>query len=423
MKDGARTDADPLVGGSVAAAFEEVREQFAREAADSRGGSGFCAYVDGVPVVDLWAGEARPGVAWSHDTLSVLFSCTKALTALCLQVLADRGLLEVDAPVARYWPEFAQAGKERVLVRHVLDHTSGVLGLPDAAGLLDWDGGGWDDYDAIAARLAAAAPAWEPGTQAAYHAVTSGWLSGELVRRVDGRTLGAFFREEIAEPLELDLWIGTPARQRERLALLHGFPDAAPSEDEAYMLEVEREHLERPDTLLAQSLIHMHGATIVADPVAFFGNPRVQAVEIPASNGSGTAHGLARMHALLAMGGELDGVRLVSAASVARFGAVSSSSPSAIWPWRELRLPSGRVARAPITRWALGYALDSPSPEDMQILGPVEEAFGAGGLGGQLGFCDPVGRVAVGYLRSDLRRDFAAAGRIVEALYACLDAA
>src|SRR6185436_19233400 len=124
------------------------------------------------------------------DTMSTLFSCTKGLAALSAQILADRGLVDVEAPVARYWPEFAQAGKERVLVRHVLGHSAGVIALPDAGDLLDWDGRGWDDYDAIAARLAAASPAWEPGTKVGYHAITCGWLTQELVRRIDGRTLG-----------------------------------------------------------------------------------------------------------------------------------------------------------------------------------------------------------------------------------------
>ncbi len=176
----------------VAAGFEPAREAFGQGATDlGDGGGAFCAYVEGVPVVDLWGGTARPGQPWESDTRAVLMSLTKGLAALCVQILVDRGQVDVDAPVSAYWPEFAASGKEKVLVRHVLTHTAGVLSFPGEPELLGLDGTGWDDYDAIADGLAAATPSWEPGTRFGYHALTFGWLLGEIIRRVSGRRVGS----------------------------------------------------------------------------------------------------------------------------------------------------------------------------------------------------------------------------------------
>jgi CubicO group peptidase (beta-lactamase class C family) len=182
------------------------------------GGGALCVYVDGVKVVDVWAGEAKPGVAWKDDTLATIMSSTKGLTALCAQILYDRGLLDIDAPVSEYWPEFAQAGKDKALVRHILNHTVGVLAFPGTEDFLDLDGSGWDQLEEIAARLAATPPAWEPGTRTTYHALTCGWLTGELIRRITGKTVGTFLETEVTKPLDVDIWIGTPVDAQQRLA-------------------------------------------------------------------------------------------------------------------------------------------------------------------------------------------------------------
>ena len=182
------------------------------------GGGSFAVLLHGEAILDLWGGTARPGQPWKQDTLAVMFSATKGLAGICVMLLTDRGLLDPDALVTDYWPEFGQAGKQRTTVRQVLEHTAGLIGLRGHADLLEWDGTGFDQYDAIAARLASTPPAWEPGTKQGYHALTYGWIVGELVRRVDGRTIGTFFREEVAEPLGLDTWIGTPAADVGRVA-------------------------------------------------------------------------------------------------------------------------------------------------------------------------------------------------------------
>jgi CubicO group peptidase (beta-lactamase class C family) len=165
------------------------------------GGGAFAAYRNGEPLVDIWAGSSAPGVAWTAGTRAVVMSATKGLTAMCAHVLFDRGQLDVDAPVEKYWPEFAAAGKGATLVSELLSHRAGCIGVPDADGLLSWDGRGWDDTVAIAAAIAAGPPAWSPGSRHGYHALSFGWLVGELVRRIAGVSLGTFFRTEVAQPL------------------------------------------------------------------------------------------------------------------------------------------------------------------------------------------------------------------------------
>ncbi|HZT79803.1 MAG TPA: serine hydrolase domain-containing protein, partial [Gemmataceae bacterium] len=186
--------------------FRAVGEEFERNFAE-RGevGASVCVTVDGSTAVDLWGGVAdrRTGRPWDRDTIGVVWSCTKGAVALCAHVLASRGLLDLDAPVARYWPEFAQVGKEGITVRLVLSHEAGLPAVRAPLGA-----GDLYDWAAMTRALAAEAPFWPPGTRQGYHAATFGHLVGELVRRVSGRGLGAFFRDEIAGPLRLDFHLG-----------------------------------------------------------------------------------------------------------------------------------------------------------------------------------------------------------------------
>jgi CubicO group peptidase (beta-lactamase class C family) len=193
------------VKGFVAPGFERVAETLGagatltlsgreRRADLGDGGGAFCAFADGECLVDVWTGLAAPdGRAWEKDTRAVIMSSTKGMTTLCAHILEDRGELDLDALVTRYWPEFGQAGKSATTVRQLLSHQSGAIGVPDADRLLSWDGSGWKDSDVIAADIAGGEPAWESGTRHGYHGVTFGWLVGELVRRVSGQSLGTFF--------------------------------------------------------------------------------------------------------------------------------------------------------------------------------------------------------------------------------------
>ncbi len=398
--------------------FEQVLNSWT-EIDLGRGGGAFCAYVNGEKVVDLWAGHARPGVEWTYETSTTLYSTTKALAAVCAQLLCDRGQLDVDAPVSTYWPEFAQAGKDSALVRHILNHTVGVLGLPDAGSLLDFDGNGWDDYDAIAERLAAATPAWEPGTRNSYHAISYGWLVGELVRRITGQTIGAFFRAEIAEPLGLELWIGAPENVQARSAeLINADLDSAP-EIVQWIQRSLMDSQRDPATPIGQQGVAMHGSSVIEQGASFFGKAAVRSAEIPGAGGIGTARGLARMFSMLSMGGEIDGNRFLSADSVRLFSTETVRGPAATWP--DLRMPDGTALPAMTERWGLGYQLNDQSPTAAASFTSLDTSFGHTGLGGQLGFADPVNRVAVGFVRSHSAFDWGASDALTDALYACLD--
>ncbi len=194
------------IHGTVAPGFESVRDTFAANFAKGlESGASVAVTQNGVFVADLWAGDADPdGQPWQQDTLVNVYSTTKTMTAMSVLILADRGLIDLTAPVARYWPEFGQNGKQQITVSQVMSHSAGLAGFSPALEsieqLYDWDG--------ICSRLAAMAPWWEPGSVSGYHALTQGYLQGEIVRRVDGRSIGRFFREEIAQPLGADFHIG-----------------------------------------------------------------------------------------------------------------------------------------------------------------------------------------------------------------------
>ena len=356
--------------GHVAAGFEPVFDAFEENfAVRGEVGAEFCAYVAGECVVNIWAGMATPDRPWAEDTLVFLFSVTKGPTALVAQILADRGLMDVDAPIATYWPEFAAQGKDLALVRHILSHT---LGLPSFPGYWDLvsadDAAGWHRNDEIAARLAAAPLAWEPGTNFGYHSMSYGWLVGELVRRIDGRTLGTFFADEVARPLGLDLWIGLPVEQHGRVARLLRDPDPA-----AELLKA----LWAPDNPAGAALFV---GPERRSPVDLANDPDLWTAEAPAINGIGDARSVARMYAMLAGGGALDGVRIVSEESVFAHSAEQARGTDAVF---------GGASRV-----ALGYGRSTPGGLS---LGPNDEAFGMQGIGGAVGYADPVAEVGFGY--------------------------
>lgn len=244
------------VGGTVAAGFEPVGEAFESNFAE-RGdvGAACCVYLDGRPVVDLWGGlaDARTGQEWAEDTLTLVYSTTKGVTAICAHHLAERGQLDLDAPVSTYWPEFAAAGKEGATVRHLLSHRAGLPAFDTKLAVeqaLAWE-------PAVEA-LAAQAPLWDPGRRHGYHAVTYGWLVGEVIRRATGRSVGRYLADEIAGPLGLDLWIGLPEAEEGRVARL--IPASLPAfsrDDLAAMPPAQLERLRAmadPGSLMQRAL-------------------------------------------------------------------------------------------------------------------------------------------------------------------------
>ena len=377
------------IEGTTAAGFDEVREVFERNF-DEHGevGAGFAVYVDGEPVVEITGGVTTDGAPYDDRTLQMVFSSTKGATAICAHLLSQRGELDLHAPVVQYWPEFGAHGKDQIPVSWLLSHRSGLIDTtrtmtPDE--MLDWD--------TVTAALADSTPLWEPGTQHGYHAVTYGWLVGEVVRRVSGRSLGEFFADEVAGPLGLDFWIGLPDEQVDRVSKLipmsppEGLPmlmaeegagsadgDGAAPTGLVQLLDM----LLGPGNLAGRALSAPGGA---AGDEQIWNEPRTWAAQIPAANGVTNAVSLARMYA--AVVGEVDGVRLLSPESV----------NAAIEPQVE---GADAVLMFPIP-FGLGFMRHSDfSP----FAGP--RSFGHYGAGGSVGFADPDRRLAVGYTMNQM---------------------
>ncbi len=339
------------VAGFVAPGFEPVADLLAggarvvvgdreRTTDLGAGGGALAAYVDGELVIDVWSGYTAPGVPWSRDTTAVIMSATKGLSTMCAHLLYDRGDLDVDAPVVEYWPEFGAAGKEHTLVRQLLSHQSGAIAVPDADSFMSWDGAGWDDTIAIAEAIAAAPPAWEPGSAHGYHGLTFGWLVGELVRRVAGASLGTYFGREVAQPLGAECRIGTPSEELAHVArVIEWTPRTRPRRDRLTAID--------PDSLAGRSVLAGPDGSLFSDAqgvprfASFMNTPAVLNAEIGAIGATGTARGLARIYAALASGEEL-----VSRASVARFSEQQVCGKDTV-----MRVP---------TRWAIGYTRESP---------------------------------------------------------------
>jgi CubicO group peptidase (beta-lactamase class C family) len=370
------------------------------------GGGAFCAFVEGECVVDLWTGSAgADGKAWEEDTRAVIMSSTKGMTTLCAHILEDRGELDLHAPVARYWPEFAQAGKSATTVRQLLSHQSGAIAVPGADELLGWDGRGWKDSEAIAAAIASGEPAWEPGTRHGYHGVTFGWLVGELVRRISGQSLGTLFKEQVAGPLGVadSISIGTPASELASVATVMEFPIKPAAKGALRSID--------PASKSGRSVLAGAHGSLFADEqgeprfAAFMNQPDVLAAQIGALGATATARALARTYMALAAGEEL-----VSRASVERFRTEQVCGRDAV-----MGVP---------TRWAVGYTLESPAlvPGAPPMHGPNDGAFGHMGAGGQIGFADPSTHVAVGFVRNHLESQALPlmGAVLVEVLYSCL---
>jgi len=378
--------------GSVAPGFERVRAAFARNF-DEHGevGGAVCVVLDGRRVVDLWGGSADPltGEPWLSDTLALVFSTTKGITAACIAMLVERGELEVDAPVARYWPEFAAAGKQDVTLRMVLSHRVGLPAIDGDFTLEEVLG-----HDAVCAAIAAQAPAWPPGSKHGYHVRSYGWMLGEIVRRVTGETLGAFIAREIAKPLGVDFFLGLPEEQEVRVA-----PIIAPPKETDPKAIALREQFMGPDTLLGRAL---SGPSNLFEYGPMWNTRALHAAEMPSSNGICSARGLARTYAALV--GEVDGVRLLSRESVARACEVQSEGSDAV-----ILVPM---------RFGLGFSLPPSLPPACP-----ESCFGHAGAGGSLGFADSRRRLGFGYVMNQMKLGLvgdARASGLTEALYACL---
>jgi CubicO group peptidase (beta-lactamase class C family) len=353
--------------GFVHPDFHGIARLFGRQLRRTTGGAAVAVYFQGELVVDLWGGRRTEDEPWQRDTLAMCFSTTKGAASAALHLLADRGQIDYDTPVAAYWPQFAQGGKERVTVRHVLTHSAGLHRMrtliDSAHRMLDWE------Y--MVAALERAEPAYVPGSRHGYHALTYGWLVGELVRRVSGRPIARFVDEELARPLGLDgMYVGCPPEHRSRVAPLA--PMAAP---------IGRRLGLRPGAVMGGPVGRIPALLgLPVNPRRFVNallprgiedvlwGPEVMDAEIPAANGFFTARSLAKLYAMLAGGGQVGGVRLLSPETVTRIGVVHSRGPDLV-----LVLPMG---------WRLGYH------SAFTTRGAVRGAFGHFGFGGSGGWAD-----------------------------------
>ncbi|GAB7108972.1 serine hydrolase domain-containing protein [Streptomyces phaeofaciens JCM 4814] len=383
------------VHGAVAEGFEPVREAFARnfEVLGDRGAA-VAVYRDGHRVVDLWGGtrDVDGTAPWEHGTAQIVRSATKGVAAAVLLLLHQRGELDLDAPVGSYWPEYKAAGKERTLVWHLLAHRAGVpvldrpLTPAEAA-----------DPDLGAAAVAAQAPAWEPGTGHGYHAQTYSWLTGELVRRITGRTVGEWIADEIAGPLDADLWVGLPAARRARVGRV-GQIDA-PAQTGTLRTRPKQSVADAyadPDSLTRR-------AFAAITPLPDENDPGYRAAVLPASNGIATADGLARFYASLI--GEVDGGTRLFTPETAELARGERSAGA------------DRVLVVH-TRFGLGPMLHGAASP---LLSPT--SFGHPGRGGALGLADPESGLAFGYVTNGFRTSVTADPRAQALLRAVRTAA
>jgi CubicO group peptidase (beta-lactamase class C family) len=375
------------IHGFVGPGLEPVRDAFAANFENGlECGASVAVTLNGEPVIDLWAGDTAPGGnPWQQSTLVNVYSTTKTMAAMCMLMLADRGEIDFAAPVARYWPEFAHNGKAAITVSHVMSHSAGLPGfeppLENVELLYDWQ--------AICERLAAMEPWWQAGTQSGYHAITQGYLQGEILRRVDGRSLGQFFREEIATPLGADFHIGLPASEDDRVAELIP-PDGPPPG----LVDLD------PESIAVRA---SRGAALTGK------EPHTRAwraAEIPAAGGIGNARSIARIHSALACEGSVDDVRLLSAAGVAR-------------AMEEQVRGVDMVLGVPMV-FGNGFGISDP----IFPVSPNPRCFFWGGWGGSLSLIDLDARLSFAYtmnkMDADLMGDVRGIG-LVGAVYAALE--
>ncbi|WP_171117188.1 MULTISPECIES: serine hydrolase domain-containing protein [Streptomyces] len=387
------SEREPQIHGHCDARFAAVRAAFQENFRERQElGAAVTVVVDGVTVVDLWGGWADPARTrpWERDTLVNVWSTSKGPVALCAHILADRGLLDLDAPVATYWPEFAAAGKESVLVRHLLSHRAGLSGLREPHSFADLC-----DWEVTTRRLAAMEPWWEPGTRSGYHALTYGHLVGEVVRRVSGLLPGAFLEREVTGPLGVDFTIGLPEKDAVRAAeLTHR--RVSPSTEQAAIF-----------SQLAPAAVA--ALTNPAVGAAEANTPEWRAAEIPAANGHGTARAVAALYGILAGRGSYGGRRVLSPEAAERVRAGQGSRRDLV-----LGVGLGRDTEA-----GLGLWLSGPHGS----YGPNPRAFGHDGFGGSCGLADPEAGVSLGYVMNRMGPHIADDPRkmaLVNALYGAL---
>jgi len=394
------------VHGSVKPGFESVEAAF-RENFERRGevGASACAWFEGEKVVDLWGGLAdlESGRPWDEGTLAITFSVTKGLVALCLLMLADRGKLDYDRPVADYWPEFGAHGKQAISVRDLLNHRAGLAVVDESLTLEDWC-----RADRVGPVLAKQRPTWQPGSDQGYGAISAGAYAAELFRRIAGCSVGRFFADEVARPLAADAYIGLPADLEPRVATTY------PAKFGVRQLSLLPEVLtgRTVEGRIVRAMLDKRSFTRRAfgNPdmgrggLRRFNDPDVHALEVPWAGGIASARGLAEVYAALAHGGSHRDVSLCSADSIDALRERQS------WSERD------RVMLKPLG-FSQGFLKDA-----LHVFAPTADAFGHPGMGGALGLADPSRKLAFGYVMNqmDMRVRSPRCLALCHALYGCI---
>lgn len=372
------------IQGTVTPGFEPVRDAFAANFADAGDvGASFAIWKDGEYLVDIWGGyaDAAKTRPWQRDTLPNVWSTTKAVGALCLALLVERGELSYDDPVVRYWPEFGAHGKDKVTVGQAISHQAGLSTLREELTTENLY-----DHDDMAARMAAAEPLWEPGTRSGYHALTYAFITGELVKRIAGKTIGTFFRDEIADPWEIDFFIGLPESEESRIAEMIAAPNAQ-ALDAAGLNEIQKLTFANPA------------------PSATAPNDRQwRAAELSSAGGRGSASALAKLFGAVAAGGTLNGVHLIGKETLAKLSAEQIFNEDLV-----LGLPGS---------WGAGVLRNLGG----LLYGPNEATIGHSGWGGSFALCDPTAGVGISYVMNQMGPDLAGDPRAMGLLAASYEA-
>jgi CubicO group peptidase (beta-lactamase class C family) len=379
------------LNGSVDPKFQGVLDAFVQNyRSEDEVGSAVSIVMDGRTVVDIWGGwkDGARQREWQHDTLVCMMSVSKGIMGLAFSLLVDRGLVHINEPVATYWPEFAANGKQALPVRFILDHRAG---LPFVADPL-WPGAIYD-HEATCKALAAQAPLWEPGSVAAYHIHTQGYLIGEIVRRVTGKTIGRFLRDEVAGPLSADFMIGgLSAHDQARCA------EVMPNMEARLFAAKETETQTLRSKVFVQNPAEPWPVTL--------NSSAWRESEIASGNGHGNARAVARIYGAFARGGELNGVRL-------------TRPPSIEAMITEQHNMTELMQERPYHQ-ALGVLLNTP---EAVYMGPNPRAFGHHGIGGSIGFADPDRRIGFSYAANRMHAvgtNGPRAARLIDALYGAL---
>ncbi|MBT3428109.1 MAG: beta-lactamase family protein [Gammaproteobacteria bacterium] len=363
------------IGGQATTQFEPVRTAFTDLWQNSELGAGLCVYHKGQKVVDLWGGwvDRERSVSWSSNTLVNIYSTTKGLAALAVAILCDEGWLDYDERVAHYWPEFGSAGKAEITVAELLSHQAGLSGVTQAISVLDLC-----DWDKMVGLLAQQAPLWKPGTKAGYHAITWGYFPGELIKRITGQTLGEYFSQKVAIPLNADCYIGLPDRYHPRCATLNG-PNHAPT------THLPGGQTENTINTKTSAIYRSAQLNPIIRPFKDACSKHWRRAEIAAANGHATAAGIAKIYAALANNGQLKDTRIISAKALARALKTEVEGCTDLVLGHEMR--RGR-----------GFILNTRAG-----FGPNPEAFGHNGAGGSTGYADPKENLAVSYVMNQMR--------------------